>query len=78
VEEAARYVLEVLRNEKEPTETRLKAAAQVMDRGIGKPAQMIRVGGAVGMYDLSKLTEEQLRLGHEIARAASTGIGDTD
>src|SRR5271165_3087582 len=37
VETAARFVLGVLDNEKEPTETRLRAAVIVMDRGVGKP-----------------------------------------
>ena len=34
--------------------------------------------GAFGSFDITKLTDEQLRIGQEIARAAAVGIGDVD
>jgi hypothetical protein len=67
-----------LNNKAEPTEMRMKAAGMIMDRGIGKPNQMVKVGGVIGTYDLTKLTDEQLQFVYGTLRLASTGVGDTD
>jgi hypothetical protein len=56
----------------------LAACKEILDRGFGKAAQPVRAERGSGAYDMSRLTDEQLRLGYEIARAASTGLGDTD
>jgi hypothetical protein len=57
----------------------MKAAVIVMDRGVGKPIQIVKHGGAIGSYDLSKLSDEQIRLQRELLRiAAPATIGDTD
>ena len=75
---AVDFIVGIMNNKGEPTETRLKAAKEVLDRGFGKAAQPLRADRGASSYDITKLTDEQLRLGYELARAASTGIGDTD
>jgi hypothetical protein len=77
--EAADFILTTMRDAAAPLAIRIVAAKEILDRGYGRPAPMVKVGpNATGSWDLSKLTDEQLRLGYEISRAASTGIGDTD
>ena len=56
----------------------VSACKEILDRAYGKSSQPVLAERAGGSYDLSKLTDEQLRLGYELARAASTGLGDTD
>jgi hypothetical protein len=56
----------------------LAACKEILDRGFGKAMQPLKPERSTGAYDISRLTDEQLRLGYEIARAAATGLGDTD
>jgi len=55
------------------------AAVHLLDRGYGKPTQSTKGSMTVGTYDLSKLTDEQLRASYEILRlAAPDTIGEAD
>lgn len=40
-EAALRLLIEIMENTNEPTETRIKAAEKVLDRGFGRPAQAV-------------------------------------
>lgn len=40
-EAALRLLIEIMENTSEPTETRIKAAEKVLDRGFGRPAQAV-------------------------------------
>lgn len=40
-EDALRLLIEIMENPGEPTETRMKAAEKVLDRGYGRPAQAL-------------------------------------
>jgi hypothetical protein len=43
-----------------PPAARIGAATAILDPGYGKPAQAVNVSGAVEMYDLKKLSDEDL------------------
>ena len=59
--------------------TRMAAIRELLDRGYGRPAQALQHSGAVGSYDLGKLTHEQLVTLDEILTLATPdGIGDVD
>ena len=57
---------------------KLAAAREILDRAYGRPGPEVRPVGAYGSFDITRLTDEQLRLGQEIARAAAVGVGDVD
>jgi hypothetical protein len=50
-------------------EMRIKAGKEILDRGYGKARQSSV--HAVGTYDFSALSDEQLRVGYEILKLAS-------
>ena len=69
--------MEIFRNENEPANFRVMAGREILDRGYCKPARAYN--HAVGTYDFSKLTDEQLRTTYELLKLASPdSIGDTD
>jgi hypothetical protein len=69
----------IMNDEKTDIRVQLDAAIHILDRGHGKPVQSTKGTMAVGTYDLSKLTDEQLRTSYEILRlAAPETIGEAD
>lgn len=40
-EDALRLLIQIMENPGEPTETRIKAAEKILDRGFGRPAQAV-------------------------------------
>ena len=72
-------IFSIMNDEKSDIRVQLDAAVHLLDRGYGKPAQSTKVSGAVGTYDLSKLTDEQLRSTYEVLKlAAPDTIGEAD
>ena len=72
-------IFAIMNDEKSDIRVQLDAAVHLLDRGYGKPAQSTKVSGAVGTYDLSKLTDEQLRSTYEVLKlAAPDTIGEAD
>ena len=71
-------IISVLMRTCDSPAVKLAAAREMLDRAYGKPGQEVRPVGAYGSFDITKLTDEQLRLGQEIARAAAIGVGDVD
>ena len=65
----------IFRDDQEPGEVRIKAGREV--RGYGKVTQTSV--HAVGTYDFSALTDEQLKATYEVLKlAAPKSLGDTD
>jgi hypothetical protein len=52
---------------------RISAITLILDRGYGKPAQAQHLSGAVGTYDLSKLSDDELECVDAILSRASIG-----
>ena len=78
-EEVLEGLMGIFRDATQPGNFRITAGREVLDRAYGKAAQPYRHSGNVGAYDLSKLTDEQLRASYEILRlAAPDTIGDDD
>jgi len=77
--EAINTIVAIFKNAKLSARDRLDAASELLDRAYGKAAQPHRNSGNVGNYDLSKLTDDQLRASYEILRlAVPDTIGDDD
>ena len=77
--EAINTIVAIFKNAKLSARDRLDAASELLDRAYGKAAQPHRHSGNVGNYDLSKLTDDQLRASYEILRlAVPDTIGDDD
>jgi hypothetical protein len=74
--QAIKALADLLESENETV--RMNAADKLLDRGFGRPAQEQRHSGAIGSYDLTRLTDEQLHTVYDILRIASVGIGDVD
>lgn len=77
----AKDVLDTLKNilddATQPGEVRIKAGKEILDRGYGKARQSSVQ--AVGTYDFSALSDEQLRVSYEILKLASPkSLGDMD
>ena len=61
----------------QPGEVRIRAGREVLDRGYGKATQTSV--HAVGTYDFSALSDEQLKATYEVLKlAAPKSLGDTD
>jgi Family of unknown function (DUF5681) len=58
--EAVATLKSVMQDPKSPPAARIGAATVILDRGYGKPGQAVTVSGAVEMYDLEKLSDEDL------------------
>jgi len=73
-------IVAIFRDKKADLRVRLDAASKLLDRAYGKAAQPYRHSGNVGNYDLSKLTDDQLRTTYEILKLAAPDhvIGDAD
>lgn len=53
---------------------RVAASIAILDRGYGRPVQALQHGGAVGTFDPTKLTDEQIqRLEEILGPLAATG-----
>src|SRR5271165_821385 len=78
--EAINTIVAIFKNAKLSARDRLDAASELLDRAYGKAAQPHRNSGNVGNYDLSKLTDDQLRTTYEILKLAAPDhvIGDAD
>src|SRR5271157_749430 len=72
-------IFAIMNDEKTDVRVQLDAAVHILDRAYGKPTQSTKGTVTVGTYDLSKLTDEQLRASYEILRlAAPDTIGEAD
>lgn len=61
----------------ESESARVSAATAILDRAYGKPPQAHQHSGAIGTYDLSKATDEQLAtLESVLGSIADTGGGE--
>ena|SRR5208337_4568723 len=79
-EEVLEGLMEIFRDTTQPGNFRIMAGREVLDRAYGKAAQPDRHSDNVGNYDLSKLTDDQLRTTYEILKLATPDhvIGDAD
>lgn len=55
---------------------RVSAANAILDRGYGKPTQSLQHSGAIGTYDLSKVSDDQLDQLEEILGPLADAGGD--
>lgn len=66
----------------EETCERIKAIKELLDRGYGKAPEAHKVSGAVGSFDMSRLShlpDEQIDLVYDVCRlAASDSMRDSD
>ena len=79
-EEAIRTIVELMRTA-EHERTRLAAASELLDRGFGRPAMALDLGGPVQIFGyaahrLAELNDEELRKLDEITRRIAEPIGD--
>lgn len=61
--EAAQYIIETMRNEKNSANLRFAAAQDIMNRGIGKPADVVVTASinADKLNDLSTMSDSELQ-----------------
>jgi hypothetical protein len=60
---------------------RVAAINAILDRGFGRPSQDMKLSGAVGAFDASKLStlsDEEVEVFVNLLRKISGGLGDTD
>lgn len=79
----SRAAIETLANvmvsESAADSARVSAANSILDRGFGKPPQAVSHSGAIGTFDASKLTDDELAVLEPIlARLAGVGVAGGD
>lgn len=67
-----------LLKEAESETAKLKAVEIVFERAYGKPSQSIQHGGAIGSFDPTALTDEQIRNLERILGPIAAGAGDAE
>jgi hypothetical protein len=61
----------------ESESARVSAANAILDRAYGKPSQSVKHSGAVGAYDLSKMSDDDLDRLEAILGPLALAGGDT-
>ena len=79
-EEAIRTIVELMRTA-EHERTRLAAASELLDRGYGRPAMALDLGGPIQIFGyaahrLAELNDEELRKLDELTRRIAEPIRD--
>ena len=79
-EEAIRSIVELMHTAKHER-TRLAAASELLDRGFGRPAMALDLGGPIQIFGysahrLAELSDEELRQLDELTKRLAEPIGD--
>lgn len=75
-EEAILTAAAIMRKAKAPESARLTAITIILERGHGKAPQAVKHSGAIGSYDLSRVSDDALRQLEDILGPASAAVGD--
>lgn len=73
---AAMKELARLASKAESETARVAAIKELFDRGFGRPSQAVQHSGAVGTYDLSKATDEELERLESVLRSIAVSSGN--
>lgn len=58
--DALRVLVAIMKDAKQPASARASAATGILDRGYGRPPQAVHHQGAIGTYDLSHVSDDDL------------------
>jgi phage terminase small subunit len=74
--EAIHTAAAIMRKAKAPESARLTAVTIILERGHGKAAQAVKHSGAIGSYDLSRVSDDALRQLEDILGSVASLVGD--